>query len=120
MADHRLRRGVLRQAHPRTTQAPGLEQPVYYWDPVISPGGLPSIGQLFPEWKGNFLIGGLSGQALVRLVLENDRVVGEERLLTDRGVRDREVVEGPDGALYLLTDAGDDAKLLKLTPRTRE
>jgi glucose/arabinose dehydrogenase len=104
-----------------STQAPGLEQPVYYWDPVISPGALTIYsGKLFREWKGNFLIAGLSSQALVRLALENDRVVGEERLLTDRRERIREVVEGPDGALYLLTDGADDAKLLKLTPRTRE
>lgn len=104
-----------------SSQAPGLEQPIYYWDPVISPGALTIYsGKLFPEWKGNFLIAGLSSQALVRLALENDRVVGEERLLTKRGERVREVVEGPDGALYLLTDGADDAKLLKLTPRRRE
>jgi aldose sugar dehydrogenase len=101
----------------KTTQAPGMEQPVYYWDPVISPSGLTIYsGDLFAEWKGNFLIGGLSSQALVRLVVEDDRVVGEERLLTDLGARIREVVQGPDGALYLLTDAGN-GKLLKLTPR---
>lgn len=98
------------------TQAPGLEQPRYYWDPVISPGALAIYsGKLFPEWKGNFFIAGLSGQALVRLNLEGDRVTGEERLLMDRGERIREVVEGPDGALYLLTD-GSNGKLLKLTP----
>lgn len=97
------------------TQAPGLEQPVYYWDPVISPGALAIYsGDLFKEWKGNVLIAGLSSQALIRLVLDNDRVVGEERLLTDRGDRMREVVEGPDGAVYLLTDGGD---LLRLTPK---
>lgn len=97
------------------TQAPGLEQPVYYWDPVISPGALTIYsGDLFREWKGNFLVAGLSSQALIRLVLDNDRVVGEERLLTDRGDRIREVVEGPEGAVYLLTDEGD---LLKLTPK---
>jgi glucose/arabinose dehydrogenase len=100
----------------KLTQAPGLEQPVYYWDPVISPGALAIYsGSLFPEWKDNFLIAGLSSQALVRLVLKDDRVVGEERLLTDRHERLREIVEGPSGALYLLTD--DDAgKLLELTP----
>jgi aldose sugar dehydrogenase len=99
-----------------TTQAPGLEQPVYYWDPVISPGALTIYsGQLFPEWTGNFFIAGLSSKALVRLTLNNDRVVGEERLLAERGERIREVVEGPEGALYLLTDGGD-GKLLKLTP----
>jgi aldose sugar dehydrogenase len=100
-----------------STQAPGLEQPVYYWDPVISPSGLTIYsGDLFPEWRGNFFIGGLSGEALIRLVLENDRVVGEERLLTDLRARIREVVQGPDGALYLLTDAPD-GKLLEITPR---
>lgn len=105
----------------KSSQARGLEQPVYYWDPVISPGALTIYsGKRFSEWKGNFLIAGLSSQALVRLVLENDRVVGEEQLLTDRRERLREVVEGPDGALYLLTDGADDAKLLKLTPRTRQ
>jgi glucose/arabinose dehydrogenase len=85
---------------------------------VISPGALRIYsGKLFLEWRGHFLIAGLSSQALVRLALENDRVVGEERLLTERRERIREVVEGPDGALYLLTD-GAGAKLLKLTPRT--
>jgi aldose sugar dehydrogenase len=99
-----------------STQMPGLEQPVYYWDPVISPGALTIYdGDLFPEWKGNFFVAGLSSKALIRLVLERDKVVGEERLITDRAARIREVVQGPDGALYLLTD-GDDAHLLKLTP----
>lgn len=98
------------------TQAPGLEQPVYYWDPVISPGALTIYsGELFPEWRGNFLIAGLSSKALIRLALKDDRVVGEERLLTDRTTRMREVVQGPDGAVYLLTDGGS-AKILKLTP----
>jgi glucose/arabinose dehydrogenase len=101
----------------RSTQAPGMEQPVYYWDPVISPSGLTIYsGTLFPEWRGNFLIGALSGQALVRLVLRNDRVVGEERLLTHLNGRIREVAQGPDGALYLLTDASN-GRLLKVTPR---
>jgi glucose/arabinose dehydrogenase len=96
------------------TQAEGMEQPVYYWDPVISPSGLTIYsGEAFPEWKGNVFIGGLSSKALVRLVLKNDRVIGEERLLMERGERIREVVQGPGGALYLLTDA-DDGKLLKL------
>jgi glucose/arabinose dehydrogenase len=100
----------------QATQAPGLEQPVYYWDPVISPGALTIYsGDLFPEWKGNFFIAGLSSQALVRLVLKADRVVGEERLLTSRSERIRSVVQGPEGALYLLTD-GSNGKLLKLAP----
>jgi glucose/arabinose dehydrogenase len=102
----------------QTTQAPGLEQPVYYWDPVISPGALTIYkGDLFPEWKGNFLIAGLSSEALVRLVMKDDRVVGEERLLTERGKRIREVVQGPEGAVYILTD-GSDGELFKLTPAT--
>jgi len=100
----------------QSTQAPGLEQPVYYWDPVISPGALTIYsGDLFPEWKGNFFVAGLSSKALVRLIVKDDRVVGEERLITDREARIREVIQGPEGALYLLTDDGD-GKLLKLTP----
>lgn len=100
-----------------TTVAPGLEQPAYYWDPVISPSGMAIYsGSLFPEWRGNVFVGGLSSKALVRLVMDGDRVVGEERLLTDRNARIREVVQGPDGALYLLTDA-ENGSLLKITPR---
>lgn len=102
----------------KTTTARGLEQPVYYWDPVISPSGMTIYsGKLFPEWRGNVFVGGLSSKALVRLVLNGDRVVGEERLLTDRNSRIRDVVEGPDGALYLLTDA-ENGSLFKMTPRT--
>ncbi|MFP2908407.1 PQQ-dependent sugar dehydrogenase [Pyxidicoccus sp. 3LFB2] len=98
-------------------QGPGMEQPVYYWDPVISPSGMTVYtGALFPEWRNDVFIGGLSGQALVRLRMRNDRVVGEERLLTEQRARIREVVQGPDGALYLLTDATN-GRLLKLTPR---
>jgi aldose sugar dehydrogenase len=101
----------------RMTQAPGMEQPVYYWDPVIAPSGLTIYsGSLFPEWRGNFLIGGLASQALVRLVVQGDRVVGEERLLTSLKERIREVVQGPEGAIYLLTDA-ENGRLLKVTPR---
>jgi len=100
----------------QATQTPGLEQPIYYWDPVISPGALTIYsGDLFPEWKGNFFIAGLSSKALIRLVLRADRVVGEERLLTSRSERIRTVVQGPEGALYLLTD-GSNGKLLKLAP----
>jgi glucose/arabinose dehydrogenase len=101
----------------RSPQGPGMEQPVYYWDPVISPGALAVYsGDLFPEWRGNYFVAGLSGRALVRLVVEKDRVIGEERLLGDLGARFREVVQGPDGALYLLTDASD-GKLLRVAPR---
>jgi len=100
----------------KTTQQDGMEQPVYYWDPVISPGALAIYsGDLFPEWKGNLFVAGLSSKALIRLTLDNDRVTGEERLLTDRQDRIRDVTQGPDGALYVLTD-GDNGKLLKITP----
>ena len=99
------------------TQSEGMEQHVYYWDPVISPSGMVFYtGTLFPEWRGNAFVGGLSSKALVRLVLNGDRVVGEERLLTDRNARVRDVRQGPDGALYVLTDARD-GQLLRITPR---
>jgi glucose/arabinose dehydrogenase len=99
-----------------STQAAGMEQPVYYWDPVISPGALTVYsGALFPEWRGSLFVAGLSSKALVRLTLAGDRVSGEERLLTDRKERLREVVQGPDGALYLLTDGGS-GKLLRMAP----
>ena len=98
------------------TQAPGMEQPVYYWDPVIGPSGMVfHSGKGAPEFKGNAFIGGLRVQSLVRLVLKGDRVVGEERLLTERKERIRDVIEGPAGELYLLTDDVD-GKLLKVTP----
>jgi len=97
------------------TQQAGMEQPVYYWDPVIAPSGLVVYsGKMLPEWRGNILIGGLAARSLVRLVLKDDKVVGEERLLTERRERIRDVVEGPDGALWLVTDAPD-GKLLKVT-----
>ncbi len=100
-----------------TTQGAGMEQPVYYWDPVISPSGMTIYsGTLFPEWRNDVFIGGLSSKALVRLMVRNDLVVGEERLLTERNIRVREVVQGPEGALYLLTDETN-GKLLKVTPR---
>ena len=98
------------------TQAPGMEQPVYYWDPVIAPSGMAIYGGIaVPEWRGNIFIGGLASTALVRLVMKGDRVVGEERLLTSRGDRIRDVVEGPDGALYLLTDDAE-GKILRVAP----
>jgi glucose/arabinose dehydrogenase len=101
----------------KTTQAAGMEQPVYYWDPVISPSGMVIYsGTLFPEWRGNIFVGALSGKSLVRLVMNGDRVAGEERLLTDRDARIREVVQGPDGAIYVLTDE-ENGSLLRITPR---
>lgn len=94
----------------------GLEQPIYYWDPVISPSSLMFYsGDMFPQWKGNAFVTSLSQTHLARLVLEGDRVVGEERLLADRKERLRLVRQAPDGALYVLTD-GPQGKLLRVTP----
>ncbi|MEP7143942.1 MAG: PQQ-dependent sugar dehydrogenase [Ferruginibacter sp.] len=85
----------------------GLEQPVYYWDPVISPSGISFYnGDSIPEWKGNLFISGLSSMQLTRLVIKDSKVVGEERLLTDEKKRFRAVTEGKDGALYAITDEG--------------
>ncbi|WP_375757320.1 PQQ-dependent sugar dehydrogenase [Corallococcus exercitus] len=101
----------------QSPQAPGMEQPVYYWDPVIAPSGMTIYsGTLFPEWRNNMFIGGLAAKALVRLMVRNDRVVGEEHLLKNLDSRIRDVVQGPEGALYLVTDATN-GKVLKVTPQ---
>jgi glucose/arabinose dehydrogenase len=73
-------------------------------------------GTLFPEWKNNLFIGALRGQHLARLILDGDKVVGEERLLVDQHHRIRDVRQGPDGAIYVLTDEKD-GQVLKLTPK---
>lgn len=99
------------------THKEGMEQPVYYWDPSIATSGLAIYtGDLFPGWKGNFLVGGLRGSQIARLVMKNGEVVAEEKLLTDQGARFRDIRIGPDGAVYALTDAtsGD---LLRITPK---
>lgn len=89
------------------TQKEGLEQPVYYWDPVISPSGMTFYNSdSIPEWKNNLFITGLSSQRIVRLVIENNKVTGEEKLLTDEKQRFRDVTMGRDGALYAVTDGG--------------
>ena len=91
------------------TQKEGMEQPVYYWDPVIAPSGMIVYdGSMFPEWQGNIFVGGMASMKLVRLQLENDKVVGEEWLLRDRG-RVRDVRQGADGAIYVLLEAADGA-----------
>ncbi|SFF10021.1 Glucose/arabinose dehydrogenase, beta-propeller fold [Chitinophaga sp. CF118] len=88
-------------------QKEGLEQPVYYWDPVISPSGITFYsGSNIPEWKNNLFIGGLSGMHIDRLVIEKNKVVGEERLLVSEEQRFRDITEGKDGALYTITDNG--------------
>ena len=96
------------------TAAEGTVQPVYYWDPVIAPGGMTFYeGNMFAEWKGNALIAGLGGKHLVRLVIENNKVVGEERLLTGLGSRIRDVAVAADGAVWVITDE-EDGKLVRL------
>lgn len=89
------------------TQQSGMEQPIYYWDPVISPSGMTFYSSsIIPEWTNNLFIGSLSGKHILRLVLENNKVVGEERLLANENQRFRAVIEGKDGALYAITDEG--------------
>lgn len=88
-------------------QQAGMEQPVYYWDPVLAPSGMTFYtGDQMPEWKNNLFIGGLAGLHIARLVIENGRVVGEERLLANETQRFRDITQGPDGALYAVTDQG--------------
>ncbi|WP_292070849.1 PQQ-dependent sugar dehydrogenase [Brevundimonas sp. UBA7534] len=96
------------------TEKAGTEQPIYYWDPVIAPGGAVFYqGAMFPRWNGNLLVAALKEKHVARLVIENDRVVGEERLLSDLGERVRDVAVGPDGAIWAVTDE-DDGKLVRL------
>ncbi len=97
------------------TAREGTEQPVYYWDPVIAPGGMTVYdGAMFPGWRGNLLVAALKEKHIARLVIEDGRVVGEERLLTDLGERVRDVAVGPDGAVWAITDETD-GKLVRLT-----
>ncbi len=95
----------------------GTEQPVYFWDPVIAPSGMVYYtGSAFPAWQGSLFVGGLRDARLVRLVLTNGRVTGEEHLLIDRRQRVRDVKQGPDGALYIVTDQAN-GELWKLAPQ---
>lgn len=90
----------------------GMEQPVYYWDPVISASGMTFYtGTKIPEWENNLFLAALSGNHIARLVIENERVVGEERLLEGERERFRDITQGPDGALYAVTQGG---KLYKI------
>jgi len=98
------------------TQKEGMEQPVYYWDPVIAPSGMVVYhGAMFPEWEGSIFVGGLVGLKLVRLQMQNDRVTGEEWLLQDVGRRIRDVQQDQAGALYVLTESGNDSTLLRIS-----
>lgn len=98
------------------TEKEGLEQPIHYWDPSISPSGLDFYeGELMADWQGDLLLGGLSGQVLVRLDMEGDTVAGEERLFEGQLGRIRDVRVGGDGAVYLLTDE-DNGQLIRVAP----
>tara|TARA_B100000686_G_scaffold48660_1_gene52059 strand:- start:1699 stop:2811 length:1113 start_codon:yes stop_codon:yes gene_type:complete len=98
------------------THKNGMEQPVHYWVPSIAPSGMAFYsGPDFPGWQGSLFLGSLKFQELVRLELDQGQVVAEERLLTGEFGRIRDVRQGPDGALYLLTDAAE-GQLLKLVP----
>jgi aldose sugar dehydrogenase len=105
------------QAIPKPPTRPDLAQSIYQWTPVISPSGMAFYtADAFPAWRGNLLLGGLSSEAVTRLTLDGDRVTAEERIPI--GVRVRDVRQGPDGAVYVLTDESDGA-LLRLTPAAR-
>ena len=94
----------------------GMEQPVYYWDPVIAPSGaLFYTGDALPEWRGDLFVGSLQPGLLVRLDLDGRRVAREERYLGDLGARIRDVQQGPDGFIYLLTDSSE-GRVLRLEP----
>ncbi|TBW57993.1 PQQ-dependent sugar dehydrogenase [Marinobacter halodurans] len=98
------------------TRAPGMAQPLHYWDPSIAPSGLAIYdGEMFPKWRGDLFVGALKFQKVVRLrVNDREQVVEEEDLLTDLGKRIREVKQAPDGSIWLLTDAHD-GEILRLS-----
>jgi glucose/arabinose dehydrogenase len=98
------------------TAQPGLEQPVYYWTPSIAPSGMTFYsGKAFPAWKGDVFVGAMSGQQLVRLEMKGGHVVGEEKLLMDRCKRTKDVRQGPDGLVYVITDESP-SEILRLVP----
>lgn len=98
------------------TAKAGMEQPLYYWDPVIAPSGATFYtGSGFPDWRGDLLVGSLSPGLLVRLRLQDGRVTLEERYLAELRERIRDVVQSPDGALYLLTDSSR-GRILRVDP----
>lgn len=98
------------------SEKPGMEPAVYYWKPSIATSGLTFYnGDLFPAWKSNAFVGGLAGQHIERLVFDGDKVVAAEKLLADEGKRIRDIRQGPDGALWVLTDEAD-GEILRISP----
>ncbi|MEZ0169856.1 PQQ-dependent sugar dehydrogenase [Microvirga sp. TS319] len=98
------------------TRKPGMEQPVFYWDPSIAPSGMTFYtGDKFPAWRGSILVGALAGKLVSRLEIDGDRVTGEERMLQSLGERIRDVRQGPDGLIYLLTDSPK-GRILRMKP----
>jgi glucose/arabinose dehydrogenase len=101
------------------TAKPGMEQPLLYWVPSIAPSGMAFYtGKRFPQWQGNLFVGALAGQLLMRIELDGERILKQERLLENPGERIgriRDVRQGPDGLLYLLTDDVN-GKLIRLEP----
>ncbi|MFL6975670.1 MAG: PQQ-dependent sugar dehydrogenase [Xanthobacteraceae bacterium] len=100
-----------------STHKAGMEQPIKYWVPSIAPSGMAFYtGDLFTSWRGNLFVGALAAHMLVRLELEGEKVTKEERLLQDLRERIRDVRQGPDGALWLLTDSSS-GRILRVTPK---
>ncbi len=96
------------------SSAPGMEDPIHHWTPSIGVSGMAFYtGDAIPEWQGSLFVGGLARPGLYRLTLDGNKVTGEERLLADMGARIRDVRQGPDGAIYLLTDE-EDGRLLRI------
>jgi glucose/arabinose dehydrogenase len=98
------------------TRKPGLEQPAFYWDPSIAPSGMAFYtGDKFPAWRGSILVGALAGKLVARLETSGNKVTGEERMLQNLGERIRDVRQGPDGFVYLLTDSAQ-GRILRMKP----
>jgi glucose/arabinose dehydrogenase len=98
------------------TRKPGLEQPAFYWDPSIAPSGMAFYtGDKFPAWRGSVLVGALAGKLVARLETSGNKVTGEERMLQNLGERIRDVRQGPDGFVYLLTDSAQ-GRILRMKP----
>lgn len=99
------------------THKEGMEQPLFYWDPSIAPSGaMVYTGDKFPAWRGSLLTGALAGALVARLEMRNGQIIGETRYLEARKERIRDIVQGPDGFIYLLTDESD-GHMLRLVPR---